>query len=275
MRFPAPTTRSLRGVLAASLATAALAAVGGCTAATLPVPAYGKDLPRLYISAVRYRVRGEIHGPNGGPQGLNLLTTTLATWKDLGTYLTPDYIVTIDPEFIVQTTTNRDIPATEFFDATVFNPTGNTSTQRMLRNPLFFLDYVKIKYNVPGYSLPERTYNLNMAMKQTFVVIDHLPVSNADDVVKALWDKPDTTPPAVGTADIEVWGRDADPLLLDNKEPKALVSRSFPVRYTYGSALLGEAVQNETPLQAPQPAVFGTPTPAPSPSASASASPAP
>lgn len=273
MRFPAPTTRSIRGVLAASLATAALAAVGGCTAATLPVPAYGKDLPRLYISAVRYRVRGEIHGPNGGPNGLNILSNTVLTWKDLGTYITPDYVVTLDPEFLVQTTTNRNIPDTEFFDAQVFTPTGNSSTQRMLRNPLFFFDYVEIKYNVPGYNLPTRTYNLNYAMKQTSALIDHLPVSNADDVVKALWDKPDTTPPAVGTVDISIFGRDADPLLTDNKTPKVLVSRSFPVRYTYGSALLGESVQNETPLQAPQPAVFAAPTAAPS--AAPAASPAP
>ena len=261
MSFPAFTQNTIHGVLAVAVTGAALAALGGCTASNLPVPAYAKDLPRLFISSVNYRLRGEVVGPNGTVSGLGNMITELAKWKELGTFLSADYAVHVDPTVIVQTTTERTIAPEEYVDATVFSPSGATTTQRVLRNPLFYLDYVEVKYTVPGYTLPERRYNLNLAMKQTSVVIDHLPVSNADDVVKALWDKPDTTPPAVGTADITVFGRDMDPLLTDNKTPKALVSRSFPVRYMYGSAILGESVQNEAPLTIPQPAVFGTPQP--------------
>lgn len=267
MRSQAFTNRTIQATLALAVAGAALGALAGCTKDNLPVPAATKTLPRLYISDVKYRVRGEVVGPGADASDLDKAIKVLSEWKDLGTFLTPNLAVTIDPEIIIQTTAHRTAPAEELVDEQIFTSSGAVGTQKVFRNPLFFLDYAELKYKVEGYELPTRTFNLNMAMKQTYAVITKLPVSNADQVVRALWDKPDTTPPAVGTVEITIYGRDMDPLLLD-KSTQPLVTRSFPVRYTYGSALLGEAVQGKTPLTVPQPAVFGTPTPAPAASAS-------
>ncbi len=266
MPSPASTNRIIHATLAFAVAGAALGALVGCNKDTLPLPAATKNLPRLYVSDVKYRVRGEIVGPGADASDLDKAIEVLSAWKDLGTYLTPSIAVTIDPEIIIQTTAHRTAPAEEMVDEQIFTSSGGVGTQKVFRNPLFYLDYVELKYKVEGYDLPTRTFNLNMAMKQTYAVITNLPVSNADQLIRALWDKPDTTPPAVGTVDITVYGRDMDPLLLE-KSTQPLVTRSFPVRYTYGSALLGEAVQNKTPLTVPQPAIFGTPTPAAPPTA--------
>lgn len=264
MSIPAPFKRSAHLALALGVAVAALA---GCSKDTLPVTAATKGLPRLFISDVRYRVRGESHAAGGVISDLSTLIDTMRQWKDFGTLITPLYIVTVDPEILIQTTSHRTVPPEELVDEVAFSGTGATATQKVLRNPLFYLDYAEVKYNVEGYTdLPVRRYNLNLAMKQDHAIIDRLYVSNADQVVRALWDKPDSTPPAMGTCDITIYGRDMDPLLA-NDQRAINVTRTFPVRYTYGSALLGESVQNKTPLTVPQPAIFGTPAPAAAPAA--------
>jgi hypothetical protein len=263
MRFPASIDRTLRAGLVLGVAVAALA---GCTKDNLPVPAAAKGLPRLYISDVQYRVRGEtLVGGQDALTAMNTAIGVLSGWKDMGTFITPQYVITVDPEILIQTTTHRTIPAEELVDEAVIGATGTVTTRKVMRNPIFYLDYAEITHRVPGYSnLPVLRYDLNMAMKETHILIDKLPVSNADQVVRAIWDKPDSTPPAMGEADIKIYGRDMDPLLAADQR-QIVVSRSFPVRYMNQSYLLGESVQNKTPLAVPQPAVFGTPAPAENP----------
>ncbi len=269
MRSLRPATRALQAVLALGLLTAVAA---GCQ--SRPMPFGLNPIQRLYIADVAIQARGEATDPEA-LQAMNTAMDSLARFGDLGVYLSSVYTITVDPRLTLQTTSERTIPSAEQIDEQVFNATGDVATRKVSRVPLFYLDDAVITYRVPGYSEAElgtKTINLNYAMKSNSATLDNIRVGIPQVIARALWDRPAETPPALGEATITIRGRDLDPILSEDAR-KVEVSRTFPVRYTYGTTLLGEAAANQTPLVVPQPAIFGTPGPSAAPSAAASAAP--
>lgn len=263
------TSRLLRRALGLSLSAGLLTAfAAGCQ--SRPLPGGLSPYQRLYIADMAVQARGEAFNSDS-VSAMNLAVTSLTTWGDLGAVLNANYTVTIDPRITLQTVSDRTIPSTELVDETVFSDTGAPTVRKVSKLPLFYLDEAVITYRIPGYTeaeLGSKTINLNYAMKTNSTIIDNIRIGIPQVIARGLWDRPAETPPAVGDVTITIRARDMDPILAEAAR-MIEVTRSYPVRYTYGTILLGEAAANNTPLVVPQPAVFATPGPAPAPAVSA------
>ena len=234
-----------------------------------PMPAGLQKAQPLYISSVGLRVRGEALTA-AGDLALDTAIKSLQQWGDLGFYMTANYTVSIDPVLVVQTTSERPIAAADQVDEARLDSTGATVTRKVSRVPFYILDDVTITYDVKPYKsedLGKRTINLNYAMKANNATIETVRLGIPEPIARGLWDKPNETPPALGVAKVTINGRDMDPLLTESARPFT-ITRDFPVRYTFGSALLGEAAAGHTPLSAQQPAVFPSLAPAATPAPS-------
>jgi hypothetical protein len=245
-------------------AFAALAVVAGCTA----LGNQDLQVPQFYVKDYTLNVTARYLQGQTSATFETTRANYLKAARNVGLLYSPNYVFVADPTLLLTRTVPVALPSDQLVDETVIVD-GKPQTQKVLRNPLFYIDRATVTYQVPGYDIPAATYELQIPVKANELTLPLPAIAQVGPLLQAYARDAAAAGTISGSMTVSLEMRNLDPIATQRTFK---VSRSLPLVYSYTGARPEDELAQPSAQPTPPPP---TPTPTPTPSASVEPSPTP